>query len=332
MGYERIHGGHGVGEPNKEEESILGFAVAFDLEIVNSFFTKQESHLITFNSGPHSSQIDYILTRREHLATVINCKVIPTDQVLAQHWLMCIDMKLRMYRKSGNTQMKKIKWFRLREERARAEYVERVLLQISQEWEGMQDWWAYNAQAIRNCADEVLGVTSGKIRVQKEGWWWNENVQQVFQVKKEAKRKWDRSRTEEDRFAYKTAKREAKRVVAQAKAGAYANLYEELDTREGQKKIYRLAKIRDRATKDISHIRQIKDTTGTVLRRENDIREGWRAYFEGLLNTENETKNREKGSQNMGMVQMVTREEVERALKRMKNGKAEGPDGIPVEV
>ncbi|XP_067135012.1 uncharacterized protein [Centruroides vittatus] len=98
--------------------------------------------------------------------------------------------------------------------------------------------------------------------MQKEGWWWNENVQQVVQVKKEAKRKWDRSRTEEDRFAYKTAKREAKRVVAQAKAGAYANLYEELDTREGQKKIYRLAKIRNRATKDISHVRQIKDTTG----------------------------------------------------------------------
>ncbi|XP_067123243.1 uncharacterized protein [Centruroides vittatus] len=125
-----------VGEPNKEGESILGFAVAFDLGIVNSFFTKQESHLITFNSGPHSSQIDYILTRREHLATVINCKVIPTDQVSAQHRLMCIDMKLRMYRKSGNTQMKIIKWFRLREERARAEYVERVLLQISQEWRG----------------------------------------------------------------------------------------------------------------------------------------------------------------------------------------------------
>ncbi|XP_067138145.1 craniofacial development protein 2-like [Centruroides vittatus] len=139
MGYERVHGGHGVGELNQEGKSILGFAVAFDLVIVNSFFTKQERHLITLNSRPHSSQIDYILTRQEHLAIVINCKVIPTDQISAQHRLMCIDMKSRMHRKIGNTQMKKIKWFRLREERMRVDYVERVLLQISQDWEGVQD-------------------------------------------------------------------------------------------------------------------------------------------------------------------------------------------------
>ena len=48
-----------------EGEDILDFAVAFDLMIANTFFKKRESHLVTFSSGQHSSQIDFVLARRK---------------------------------------------------------------------------------------------------------------------------------------------------------------------------------------------------------------------------------------------------------------------------
>ena len=48
----------------------------------------------------------------------------------------------------------------------------------------------------------------------------------------------------------KRTKREAKRTVAVERARAAQELYEKLDTREGEKAIYRLAKSRDQATKD----------------------------------------------------------------------------------
>ena len=41
---ERIHGGWGVGEKNEEGERIKGFAMAFDLSIVNTFFEKRPNH------------------------------------------------------------------------------------------------------------------------------------------------------------------------------------------------------------------------------------------------------------------------------------------------
>ena len=41
-----------------------------------------------------------------------------------------------------------------------------------------------------------------------------------------------------------------KKAVAVAKAEAASELYEELETVEGQKKIYRIAKYRNKATKD----------------------------------------------------------------------------------
>lgn len=48
------------------------------------------------------------------------------------------------------------------------------------------------------------------------------------------------------------------------------NSYEELENSEGEKKIYRLAKNRNKSTKDMSHIKQMKDANGIVLTgREN---------------------------------------------------------------
>ena len=61
----------------QEGEDVLNFALAYDLLIANIIFKKRESHLVTFRSGQHSSQIDFILTRREDRRDCLDCKVIP---------------------------------------------------------------------------------------------------------------------------------------------------------------------------------------------------------------------------------------------------------------
>ncbi|XP_066958119.1 uncharacterized protein [Macrobrachium rosenbergii] len=96
--------------------------------------------------------------------------------------------------------------------------------------------------------------------------------------------------------------------------------------------IYNVAKRRDRATKDLTHIKQIKDRNGRVLSREECVRARWKEHFEKLLNEENPRRIKEEGNPRVRAVPDITREEVKRALDKMKNGKAVGPDGIPVEV
>ncbi|XP_052738878.1 craniofacial development protein 2-like, partial [Bicyclus anynana] len=56
--YERVHGGRGFGNRNREGENLLQGATAFDLAVVNTFFEKQDQHLITYKSGNHNTQID----------------------------------------------------------------------------------------------------------------------------------------------------------------------------------------------------------------------------------------------------------------------------------
>ena len=62
-GCEGVHGGRGFRRRNVEGERILELAVAHNLVVSNSLFTKRESHLVTCQSGENQSQIDYILVK-----------------------------------------------------------------------------------------------------------------------------------------------------------------------------------------------------------------------------------------------------------------------------
>jgi hypothetical protein len=59
--------------------------------------------------------------------------------------------------------------------------------------------------------------------------------------------------------------RVAKRVVSVAKGQAYDGLYQRLGTKEREKDIYRMARIRERKTRDINQIKCIKDGTDRLL-------------------------------------------------------------------
>ena len=52
----------------------------------------------------------------------------------------------------------------------------------------------------------------------------------------------------------KKKKSKGKKAVAMAKGHAYDNLYARLETKEDEKELYRLARQRDRAGKDIQHV------------------------------------------------------------------------------
>jgi hypothetical protein len=122
-----VHGGFGYGSRNQEGEGILNFTLAYDLFIVNTLFRKRVSHLLTFTSGQHCSQIDFILMRREDMHACLACKVIPGECVVPQHKLVIADFHFRVhFQQSKRVQAPKMKWWKLKEETAKT-FKERVL-------------------------------------------------------------------------------------------------------------------------------------------------------------------------------------------------------------
>ena len=72
-----------------------------------------------------------------------------------------------------------------------------------------------------------------------------------------------------------------------AKERAYDNLYARIDTKEGEKELYRLARQRDRAGKDVQHVRIIKNENGNVMVNSEAVLKRWKEYFQKLMNKEN---------------------------------------------
>ncbi|KAK3551067.1 hypothetical protein QTP70_011484 [Hemibagrus guttatus] len=169
----------------------------------------------------------------------------------------------------------------------------------------LPDDWETTAEVIRETGRKVLGVSSGRRKEDKETWWWNEEVQDSIQRKRLAKKKWDMDRTEENRQEYKELQRRVKRKVSKAKQKAYDELYARLDTREGEKDLYRLARQRDRDGKDVQQVRVIKDRDGRVLTSEESVQRRWKEYFEELMNEENEREKRVKGTERVGLGPLV---------------------------
>ena len=147
--------------------------------------------------------------------------------------------------------------------------------------------WDKMATNIRKVASEVCGVTKGRGREAKDTWWWNEEVQRAIKEKKECYRRLYHDRSVDNIEKYKVAKKTAKRAVSVAKGRAYEDLYQHLSTKEGEKDIYRMARVRERKTRDFNQVKCIKDEREHLLVKEDEIRHRWQEYFDKLFNGEN---------------------------------------------
>src|SRR6185437_11083133 len=97
-----------------------------------------------------------------------------------------------------------------------------------------------------------------------------------------------------------------------------------------------MARIRERKTRDINQIKCIKDVTDRLLVKDDEIKGRWREYFDKLFNGENDGTTFKLDDSfddtNRRFVRRFQEAEIGEALKRMKGGKAMGPNGIPIEV
>ncbi|XP_065318803.1 uncharacterized protein LOC135926800 [Gordionus sp. m RMFG-2023] len=136
----------------------------------------------------------------------------------------------------------------------------------------------------------------------------------------------------DDKTRYKKSKRLATKAVTRAKSMAYDDMYEDLHTKEGQNKIYRLAKQREKNSRDINVAPiVIINKDGKLIIKEKEIMNRWKEYFLELLNFNPHILHLDEHSQCQNLVQPITEQEIITCLKHMENNKARGPDDIPIE-
>ena len=90
---------------------------------------------------------------------------------------------------------------------------------------------------MKEAATSVCGMTKGGTNLEKETWWWNDEVQRAFKGEKKAYKNLRTSTKERAAMEYKKWKKEAKWAVAKAKEAAWKEWYGNLETKEGEETI-----------------------------------------------------------------------------------------------
>ena len=114
IGDEEIMGRYGAGTRNKEGSMVVDFGKRMDLVIVNTYFKKKNEHRVTYKSGGKSTQVDYVMCRR-NLKEMCDCKVILNECVAKQHRMVVCKLVLMRKKKKAEKVKPKIRWWKLKE-------------------------------------------------------------------------------------------------------------------------------------------------------------------------------------------------------------------------
>jgi len=258
-GYEEVMGGNGIGQRNAEGEEMLQLCQQHGLKVWNTMSRKREEHLITYKSGDARTQIDFIMSKGRSVK-VFDCKVIPGEECITQHRLVCADMVVKGLKKSIRRRgEKRIKTWRLKDPEIKREFQEKLSHRIG-EIEG--NWKRYR-EITMEIAENICGMTTGHIQRERETWWWCEEVRQAITVKRKSFKEWQGDRTEEKKEVYKEKTRQAQRAVAAAKEAAWQEWCNEIDGAEGRQKMFKIAKQMRKERKDVAGGIYIKDKMET---------------------------------------------------------------------
>nr|GEV28415.1 hypothetical protein [Tanacetum cinerariifolium] len=303
-----LRGGFGFGDRNGC--TILEFAIAHDLVVANSFFKKSDAHLITFQSGGHNTQIDYLLVRIGDLKACKDYRAFPGKAFSSQHRLIIVDVLLeRLRHRREATRRPRILWKNLNGEAIetfRATVSKRLAVEDMSP-SNTDQMWNTLARVMKDAVEDSLGVTFARTHsTHMESWLFCEEVQTKITMKQSRfKELFSCSEGNQDnidraKVRYKDTKSEAKIAVAKAKDKAYEDLYKKLDSKEGVNDVYKIAKSRERRIRDIGNVKYIKDEGGRTIVREEDIMTKRGEYFLSLFNETPSEKSIPEGSGEVG--------------------------------
>ena len=346
-GAEEVMGKHGLGEANDNGERFTNFCAMNDMVIGGSVFPHKRIHKVTWISPDHhtENQIDHICISRKFRNTMEDVRAYRGADVASDHQLVMGKFRLKL-KKTGsrNKQDQRLKYnTHLLKDRT---VVESFKLALRNRFEALANLTEEDDQEVeKRWADikEVYNTTCKEELGQKEHQhkeWISKTSWDKIKERRKKKEKLNACKTRQTKAAAHQEYTEANREVKNSLRSDKRKFMEDIaETAEQAVAMGNMKEVYD-ATKKLcgKYSRPevpVKNKDNRPLSGQEAQLQRWAEHFEELLNrpAPEEPPDIEPAANDLDInCDVPTREEIARAISKLNNGKAAGPDYIPAEA
>ncbi|PSN43351.1 hypothetical protein C0J52_15555 [Blattella germanica] len=319
---------------------LIHFSSSRNMVVGSTIFNHRDIHKMTWKSpdGNTFNQIDHILIDARHFSNLIDVRSYRGANIDSDHYLVVATIRGRIsnVRKTFGSHGRKFNSNRLKEPETVERYanlLNEALTELPSS-ENVDESWKNLKETLLKTAHEVLGRID---RVAHNNWF-DEECAQVTSLKNEAyKRMQQRFHTRKAVEEYRVCRREEKRLHKKKKREYEKKELEEMESLKGMNDVRAFYQKLNKSRKDFQPRTSLcRSKDGTILSSEETILERWTQHFDELLNEGLVNDHEILPSVSIrGLeidVSIPTIEEVELAIKKLKNNKAPGIDLIQSEL
>lgn len=335
---EHVMGKYGLpGATTDNGNRLIDLCSSQQLFIGGTKFLHKDIHKYTWQSpdGYTRNQIDHILISRKFLSSLLDVRTKRSMDVGSDHQVVVgtIRLKLSANRNTRKT-VRRVNISRLKDPQVAEAFDQR----LDQELESQQvPTWEHIERSLRKAAEETIGFTD---RDNKP--WIRDTTWQTIDERKEVKIRLDALRPHHDEWAavreqYNNLERKVKRMAREDKRKFHNDIACEAeqaancgDTRGVYMAIKKLT------GKGIRSCPPLKSAEGRTLTTEEEQLNRWSEHFSSTAPRAEETSPLQMQTRRNARRDISTEPpdllELEAAIKKLKNGKSPGPDGIAAEL
>ena len=338
---EREMGQYGLGEMNNNGELLADFCATNSLVIGGTIFPHKRCHKATWVSPDHKTenQIDHIMVRQRYRSSLQDVRVRRGADINSDHHLVVAKIKMRLSaRETQRNPRKKFNVKRLKEVDVKQTFQislqNRFQVLQTEETETVEHQWNTFKDAVLETCEDVLGrpQTNRKPWIKDETW---KKIEERRQAKLNVNQAKTRQQKQQASTKYsiiaKTVKKDL-RADKRAFINTIADEAEEAASKGDLKTLY--ATTRLLSGRRTNPNKPVRDKEGKLLTNIDEQLVRWKEHFQEVLNRPPPCNRPElePGTPLNVNTGEITKTEIRKALKSLKNDKAAGTDNIPAEA
>lgn len=332
-------GNHSLHESTSDNGMrLIDFAVARNMVVSSTRFKHRSIHKATWLSPDQKTrnQIDHVLIDGRHSSSVMDVRTIRGANIDSDHFLVAAKLRTRLStaKKVSAQQRRKFAVEKLQSTRTAETFANQLSsFLVENPPQDTQSHWDMISNSMMTAAEKTLGYQ----RPQRNSWFDQECAKAAAEKDEAYKETLQCVATRAVWERYREKRREEKRLFRRKKREAEIRELEDIEmsrSSNNARKFFQKVKRQTEGLKTGAFA--CKDENGDLVTDIDRMLGLWREHFSGLLNGDDDNPEDvfpETPFANDGIdIPPPDYDEVCLAIRRLKNNKAAGADGLPAEL